>query len=246
MAVQEEVAEEGMVPFGTENLLDGVYPVEMKSGSVLFKADHCELTVRDGQMEVTLYMSSDSYLAMFAGTAEEVAADGAETIPLEDGAFTLPVKALDEALSFAAYSRKNERWYDRTLLFLSDSLPADAFREGFLPTVESLGLADGEYTVEVRLRGGTGKASVSSPARLMVENGAAVAEIVWSSSKYDYVRIGEEMYLPVNTEGNSTFLLPVGCFDHSLAIVADTTAMSQPHEIAYTLYFVSGSVRPVS
>ena len=130
-----------------------------------------------------------------------------------------------------------------TLLFRADSLPFEAYAEGLIPTAASLGLADGEYTVEVILEGGSGKATVTSPAKLTVENGAATAEIIWSSSHYDYMRIGEEKYLPVTVEGGSTFILPVPAFDLKLRVAADTTAMSKAHEIDYTLCFKSDSLR---
>ena len=251
MAISEEVVEEGMVPIGAENLVDGVYPVEMKSSSAMFKADHCELSVKDGRMEVTLYMTSGSYSFMFCGSAADAAgSDESARIPLAEGSefntFTLPLENLDEGADFSAFSKKKELWYDRTLLFRSDSLPIEAFAEGFLKTAESLGLSDGEYTAEVRLSGGTGKATVSSPARITVANGVCTAEIIWSSSKYDYVKIGEEQFFPVNTEGNSTFLLPVAFFDRGIAILADTTAMSQAHEIAYSLRFDSETIQPAS
>ena len=46
-----------------------------------------------------------------------------------------------------------------------------------------------------------------------------------------------EKYLPTNTEGNSTFEIPVAALDTPLAVTADTVAMSKPHEIEYTLTF---------
>ena len=48
--------------------------------------------------------------------------------------------------------------------------------------VSELNLADGEYTVEVTMEGGSGRASVQSPTELSVENGQAEAKIVWSLS----------------------------------------------------------------
>ncbi len=251
MTTVEDVVEEGMKPVRAENIIDGVYPVEMKSSSSMFKADHCELTVENGKMYVTLFMTSEAYPFMFSGTALEAAqAEEDKYIPLTEGdgdfnTFTLEIDALDEGLPFAAFSKRKNLWYDRTLLFRADSIPMDAFAEGYLTTPESLGLADGEYTVAVTLSGGSGKASVSSPAKLTVSGGEYTAEIIWSSSKYDYVRIGEEKYLPVNTQGNSTFLLPVKAFDYKMPIVADTKAMSTPHEVSYALYFDSGSIQPV-
>ena len=178
----------------------------------------------------------DAFRAGFFATAESLGlADGAY-------AFTVPVEALDAPVPCAAFSKNKQLWYDRTLLFRADSLPTEAFRAGFFTTAESLGLADGDYSVEVTLGGGSGRASVQSPCRLRVENGVCTAEIVWGSANYDYMRLDDEVYLPVNTEGNSVFWIPVAFFDRSLPVIADTTAMSQPHEIEYTLCFDSAAI----
>ena len=67
------------------------------------------------------------------------------------------------------------------------------------------------------------------------------ATIVWSSPNYDYMLVDGEKYLPVNTDGNSTFEIPVAALDTPLAVVGDTTAMSTPHEIDYTLTFDASS-----
>ena len=45
---------------------------------------------------------------------------------------------------------------------------------------------------------------------------------------------------------HSTFEIPVSCFDWAMAVKADTTAMSEAHEIDYTLTFDSASVAPLS
>ena len=79
---------------------------------------------------------------------------------------------------------------------------------------------------------------------VLAQNGQAEAKIVWSSSHYDYMKVGEEKYLPVNTEGNSTFEIPVEIFDEPMSVIGDTTAMSVPHEIEYTLIFASDSISP--
>ena len=105
-----------------------------------------------------------------------------------------------------------------------------------------MNLADGEYTVEVTMEGGSGRASIQSPTELTIENGQAQAEIVWSSSHYDYMKVGETTYDPINTDGNSVFELPVTVMDKPMDVIADTTAMSVPHEIEYTLTFASDSI----
>lgn len=249
MTTIEDVVEEGMVPIYGDSIQDGTYPVVMVSSSSMFKIVDSELTVENGEMSVVMTMSGTSYLYLFMGTGEEaVAADESEYIPYvenADGAYmyTIPVEALDDGILCTAYSKNKEKWYDRTLLVRADSLPLDAYKEGVLTTWEKLGLEDGTYTAEVTLAGGSGKASVESPARLTAENGTVTATIIFSSPNYDYMIVNEEKYLPVNTEGNSTFEIPVSVFDFNMPVVADTVAMSEPHEIAYTLKFDSASVK---
>ena len=46
-----------------------------------------------------------------------------------------------------------------------------------------------------------------------------------------------EKYLPVNTEGNSVFEIPFSDLSSPVNVIADTVAMSKPHEIEYTLTF---------
>lgn len=104
--------------------------------------------------------------------------------------------------------------------------------------------ADGEYLVDVSLEGGTGRASVTSPALVSLSDGAAIATIEWSSPNYDYMLVGGARFLPTNDGGNSTFRIPVPDLSEPLDVVADTTAMSQPHEIAYRLTFDPSSATP--
>ena len=100
-------------------------------------------------------------------------------------------------------------------------------------------LEDGEYSIQVELEGGSGKASVSSPTLMLVKDGKMYARLQWSSSNYDYMKVDDTQYNPTNTEGNSTFEIPVLGFDYAMPVSANTTAMSTPHEIDYTLFFDS-------
>lgn len=101
----------------------------------------------------------------------------------------------------------------------------------------------GEYSIQVDLEGGSGKASVTSPTLITVQDGAVTAHIQWSSSNYDYMIVDGEKYLPVNEEGgNSEFEIPVLAMDEAMPVIADTTAMGTPHEINYTLTFYSDSI----
>ena len=100
-------------------------------------------------------------------------------------------------------------------------------------------LADGSYTIELTMEGGSGRASIQSPAQLAIAGGAATATLEWSSPNYDYMLVNGEKYLPVNTEGNSVFEVPVEALDVPLTMIGDTVAMSTPHEVEYTVTFHS-------
>lgn len=253
MVTPEEVVEEGMEPVYGDSIKDGVYDVTVDSSSSMFNIESCQLTVADGKMSAVMTMGGTGYLYLYMGTAEEAAAASeADFISFVENAegqhtFEVPVEALDAEIDCAAFSKKKEMWYDRQLCFRADSLPMDAIAEGAVTTVESLGLADGEYTVEVTLEGGSGKASVSSPAQLTIENGQAYAVIIWSSPNYDYMKVDDVQYDLANEElglqGNSAFKIPVSGFDWKMAVKADTIAMSEPHEIDYTLYFDSSTIQ---
>lgn len=95
-------------------------------------------------------------------------------------------------------------------------------------------LADGDYTAEVTLSGGSGRASVESPAAVTVRDGVATATLVWSSPFYEFMVVDGVQYDPVQTEGNAAFTIPV-TFGQDLAVQAQTIAMSEPHLIDYTL-----------
>ncbi len=96
-------------------------------------------------------------------------------------------------------------------------------------------LTDGTYQVAVKLQGGSGRASVTSPTTLTIANGQASLRVEWSSSHYDYMLVGEEKYLPLQGTENSVFEIPVKVLGEPFEVVADTTAMGTPHEIVYTL-----------
>ncbi len=249
-AEQQSVGTEGMTPVLASELRDGVYQIQVDSSSSMFRIEACELTVNDGSMTADMKMGGTGYLKLYMGTGKEAAkAPEEKMIPFEEAAdgshhFTVPVEALDKELDCAAFSKKKEKWYDRVLVFRADSLPADALTDAAQVTAESLGLADGCYTVEVSMEGGSGRVSVESPAKLVVKDQKAVAEVVWSSPNYDYMKVGEEKFLPVNQGGEtSVFEIPVTVFDRKMAVAADTTAMSTPHEIEYTLLFDSASIK---
>ena len=108
--------------------------------------------------------------------------------------------------------------------------------------------ADGKYLCEAVLSGGSGKASVESPCSVTIENGKALAKLIWSSSNYDYMRSGDGLSEKIINESapgeNSSFSIPVPFFDREFSVIADTTAMSVAHEIEYTLIIRSPGAEP--
>ena len=124
-----EVVEDWMVPLYADSLRDGTYAITVDSSSPMFSIIACDLTVRDGAMTAVMTMSGTGYRMVCMGTAQEAAgADEGEYIPYQETAeglhtFTVPVEALDMGIDCAAFSDRKEMWYDRTLVFRSDSLP---------------------------------------------------------------------------------------------------------------------------
>ncbi len=131
-AAHVEVGKYGMLPIYGFDVVDGTYPVEVRSSSTMFRVVEAELTVENGRMEAVLTLSGTGYSRLFMGTGQEaVRASEAEFIDFvenEDGqyTYTVPVEALDKKLDCAAFSRRKEMWYERTLLFEASSLPKEA------------------------------------------------------------------------------------------------------------------------
>ena len=122
-----------MEPVYASQLKEGEYSVTVDSSSSMFQIVSCTLTVKDGAMTAKMTMGGTGYLKVFLGTGEEAAAaDEADCIAYEETAtgehtFTVPVEALDKGIDCAAYSKRKEMWYDRTLVFRASSLPQEAW-----------------------------------------------------------------------------------------------------------------------
>ena len=247
-APSQEVGYEGMEAVYAESIKDGIYSITVDSSSPMFNITECELKVENGKMTAVITMGGTGYAYIFMGTSDEAenAAEDEYIGYSEDDtgkhSFTVPVEALNKEISCAAFSKKKEQWYDRLLVFRADSLPVDAYTSGTVKTAANLGLEDGQYTADVILSGGSGRASVESPALITVTEGKVIAKIIWNSKNYDYMVVEGEKYLPLESEENSAFEIPVASFDFDLPVSADTTAMSTPHEIEYTLRFNSSGI----
>ena len=234
----------------TAALPDGVYTAEFDTDSSMFHANEAvdgmgTLTVENGTMTFHVSLASKKIVNLYVGMAADAPDHEADwlqpttdTVTYSDGTseevygFDVPVEELDTDFQLAILGTKG-KWYDHTVSVRN--VEAQAAEAVETP-------ADGSYTCEVTLEGGSGRATVESPAALTVADGRMTATIVWSSPNYDYMLVDGEKYLPTNTEGNSTFEIPVAALDTPLDVVGDTVAMSTPHEIEYTLTFASASL----
>ena len=242
-------ASESAAASSARTLEDGTYTAEFDTDSSMFHVNEASdgkgtLTVEDGQMTLHISLQSKKIVNLYVGMAADAPDHEADwlqpttdTVTYSDGTseevygFDVPVEALDTDFQLAILGTKG-KWYDHTVSVRN--VEAQAAEAVETP-------ADGSYTCEVTLEGGSGRATVDSPAALTVADGKMTATIVWSSPNYDYMVVDGEKYLPTNTEGNSTFEIPVSALGVPLSVVADTVAMSTPHEIEYTLTFSAPS-----
>ena len=229
-------------------LPDGVYTAEFSTDSSMFHvSEACDgkgtLTVKDGVMTIHISLGSKKILNLYPGLAEDAAKDGAvllepttDTVTYSDGmteevyGFDVPVPVIGEEFDLALIGTKG-KWYDHKVKV------SDPVAEGAADTFDLSAVEDGSYTIELTMEGGSGRASIQSPAQLAIADGAATATLEWSSPNYDYMLVNGEKYLPVNTEGNSVFEVPVEALDAPLTMIGDTVAMSTPHEVEYTVTF---------
>ncbi len=243
-----------------ENALeDGLYYADFDTDNSMFHVNEaCDgkglLTVKDGEMSIHVSLTSKNIVNLYYGLAEDAMKDGAELlqpttdeVTYSDGmteevnGFDIPVPYLDEEFDVALIGKK-EKWYDHKVS-VSNPVPADIKGEESGTATEEASKEDWDKTIDVTLEGGSGKATITSPAKVRTIDGGYVLIVEWSSPNYDYMIFNGEKLLPVNTDGNSVFEIPIGSFDKPLEVIADTVAMSKPHEIEYTIYFDKESLR---
>ena len=235
-------------------LPDGVYTAEFSTDSSMFHvSEACDgkgtLTVKDGVMTIHISLGSKKILNLYPGLAEDAAKDGAvllqpttDTVTYSDGmteevyGFDVPVPVIGEEFDLALIGTKG-KWYDHKVVV------SDPVAEGAADTFDLSAVEDGSYTIELTMEGGSGRAGIQSPAQITVADGTVTATLEWSSPNYDYMLVNGEKYLPVNTEGNSVFEVPVEALDAPITMIGDTVAMSTPHEVEYTVTFHSDTLQ---
>lgn len=221
-------------------LPDGIYTVDFLTDSSMFRANEaCDrkgmLTVLDGVQTLHVSLAGKKIVNLYPGKAEDAQLPEAvllqptlDTVTYSDGfteevfGFDVPVISVGEEFDLALIGTKGV-WYDHVV-------------SAAHPVPE-----EGEYSCQVTLSGGSGRAKVSSPAVIVSDGKTLTARIEWSSPNYEYMLVDGERFEPVQTEGNSTFEIPV-ILDEELEVSASTVAMGTPHLIEYTLYFDSTSL----
>ena len=218
-------------------LPDGVYIVDFDTDSGMFRANEAcngkgKLTVENGVQTLHVSLQSKKIVNLFPGTAAEAQEPGAvwleptvDTVTYSDGlseevfGFDIPVASVGEEFDLALIGTKGV-WYDHKVSVLNPIPQA------------------GSFLCAVDLSGGSGRASVSSPAVLVSDGETLMATIQWSSPNYTYMIVDDVQYDPIQEEGNSTFRIPV-TLDRDIPVSACTVAMSTPHLVEYTLRFDS-------
>ncbi len=186
----------------TPAIADGVYTIEADSSAAMFRVVGCVLTVKNGKMSAVLTLSGTGYDYLYVGTSAEAEnADKSSWAPFVKDAngkytYTIPVAALDQGISVAAHSIKNDRWYDRTLTFRSETMkkigdisgggdepvtpvdPDDGKDDGNQPDVipDNDGKADNESKYESDTSGSTGR----------VDSATTLADGVYKPDKFSW------------------------------------------------------------
>ncbi len=245
------LSDETRLPVFAGDVLEGTYEIEVESSSSMFRIERAVLDVTEDSMSAVLTLSGKGYSKLFMGSGEQASLAKEDECSLlhidENGkySFTVSVDVLNQEIFCCAFSKKKNKWYERTVVFDASSLPEYSL---LVPTHErqKTELKDGVYKVPFEFKGGTGRAGVENPARVTVKDGYAVAELIWSSKNYDYMRISGNTFKPLEKKETSVFEIPVYDFERANPVVADTVAMSQSHEINYWLKFDFDSAFKIS
>lgn len=208
----------------TENktLTDGSYHVDVETNASMFKVTDCILTAEKGQMYAVITLSGTGYDKLYMGTAADAAkATAKDYIPYvvnEAGQYTykIPVESLDKGIAVAAHAVRSDKWYDRTLTFVSSSAKRI--------------IADGTYQVNAEAGG---KMFRVVNCVMTVKNGQMMASVTLSGQGYNRIYLGDVNDAP-NDENNwilpdsllaeqYTFQIPVEKLDEVMTIAVHTT-----------------------
>lgn len=225
---------------------NGIYSGTAETGAQMFKVVAVELTVKDGDMKAKITLSGVAYDYLYMGTPEEAAAAdksawiagiGTADYTTDDGQtktgmqYEIPVAALDQPLTVASHSKKQDKWYARNITIASASLK----KTSDLPADETNKIADGIYEATAE----TGAAMFKVvKVKLTAKDGKMTALITLSGAGYNYLYLGtaadaaadKSAWIASKGEGEYTlngetktglqFEIPVEALDQGLAVAA--------------------------
>ena len=225
---------------------NGIYSGTAETGAQMFKVVAVELTVKDGDMKAKITLSGVAYDYLYMGTPEEAAAAdksawiagiGTADYTTDDGQtktgmqYEIPVAALDQPLTVASHSKKQDKWYARNITIASASLK----KTSDLPADETNKIADGIYEATAE----TGAAMFKVvKVKLTAKDGKMTALITLSGAGYNYLYLGtaadaaadESAWIASKGKGEYTlngetktglqFEIPVEALDQGLAVAA--------------------------
>ena len=216
---------------------NGIYTADIQVSEDLLGLTDAIVMVTDAGLTLRLTASAGEGETLTpAGEAAVAPAVNADGLPV----YTLPLPALDAPVTLS-YQDAEGATREFTLAIPSDSL---APLGGAAPAAAADGpgaetMEDGRYAVAAfSFSGGSGKVTLSCED-VRVKAGQATARILFSSPRYGYVKVDGTQYEGEYTDKTSAFVIPVNLNADTL-ILGMTTAMSQPHEIEYTLRIVPG------
>lgn len=248
----------GIESLGSLELEDGKYLVKFDTDSTMFHVNDTMdgkaiLTVENKAGMLHLVMPSKNVLNLYIGMANDAENNEAdwivpstEEVTYEDGmteevfAFDVPVNVIGEEFDLALIGKKGV-WYDHKVSISEPQEITDGDE-----TADISEARDDETegkTIEVTLEGGTGKVSLVSPTEIRETQDGFLLTVKWTSKNYDYMIVDGVKYLPVEVNECSVFEIPVKGIDNPLEVIADTVAMSEPHEIEYKIIFDTTSLK---
>ena len=142
-------------------------------------------------------------------------------------------------MSIAACSSAEKTDNDAAVTDAAAEETAAAGKTTAVEEAASTTMQDGTYEpAAFTVQGGSGKVTITCP-EVTLNEGEAKALIEFSSPHYEWVKVNGVQYDAENAgeenRKNSVFRIPV-ILDQEMTITGLTTAMSQPHEIEYTLF----------
>lgn len=215
---------------------DGVYSADATTNNSMFKVVASKLTIADGEITATVTLSGTGYDYLYAGKAENAAANQSDWAAYEENLFgkytyTVPVEQLDAPVDIAAHSTKKDLWYDREITFASESLSEfvkNPVSEGYYNTTAETG----EKMFKV------------VKAELISKGDCVLAVLTLSGTGYDYLYLGTGAeatedagnWIPYKavtctlngtTKEYYTYAVPVSNISEPIAIAAHSSAKDQ-------------------